>query len=208
MPQRPLDRREWIASALGACGALVSLPAAAARDETFPARVVRLVVPYSVGVGPDVVARSVAAPLAQRWRQPVVVDNKPGASGIVAFGDVRRTPADGHTLFLADSGTLAVNPLPAFLETPSEVKQFNRSLPCGTKLVKIRRGKERKFVIGVFRLTERPGRGSCGEGEGELVAVAFRIYRNHITSWIRADEEVADPTPEPTPAPSVDPNSA
>ncbi|HEX6024428.1 MAG TPA: hypothetical protein VFZ00_20735 [Solirubrobacter sp.] len=103
---------------------------------------------------------------------------------------------------------LAVNPLPAFLETPSEVKQFNRSLPCGTKLVKIRRGKERKFVIGVFRLTERPGRGSCGEGEGELVAVAFRIYRNHITSWIRADEEVADPTPEPTPAPSVDPNSA
>jgi tripartite-type tricarboxylate transporter receptor subunit TctC len=72
---------------------------------------VRLIVPYSVGVGPDVVARSVAERLAQQWGQTVIVDNKPGASGIVAFGDVRRTPADGYTLFLADTATMAVNPL-------------------------------------------------------------------------------------------------
>ena len=78
---------------------------------TFPERAVRIVVPYSVGVGPDVVARSVAEHLARRWGQPVLIDNKPGASGIVAFGDVRRTPPDGHTLFLADTATLAVNPL-------------------------------------------------------------------------------------------------
>lgn len=77
----------------------------------FPSRAVRLVVPYSVGIGPDVVARSVAEQLAQQWQQAVWVDNKPGASGIVAFSDVRRTPADGHTLFLADTATLAVNPL-------------------------------------------------------------------------------------------------
>jgi tripartite-type tricarboxylate transporter receptor subunit TctC len=64
-----------------------------------------------VGIGPDVVARSVAEQLSQLWDQPVLVDNKPGASGIVAFADVRRTAADGHTLFLADSGTLVVNPL-------------------------------------------------------------------------------------------------
>jgi tripartite-type tricarboxylate transporter receptor subunit TctC len=58
-----------------------------------------------------VVARSVAERLAWQWGQPVVVDNKPGASGIVAFGEVRRTAPDGHTLFLADTATLAVNPL-------------------------------------------------------------------------------------------------
>jgi tripartite-type tricarboxylate transporter receptor subunit TctC len=83
------------------------------RAETapFPRRAVRIVVPYSVGIGPDVVARSVAEVLAQQWGQPVWVDNKPGASGIVAFGEARRTPADGHTLFLADTATLAVNPL-------------------------------------------------------------------------------------------------
>jgi 1,4-dihydroxy-2-naphthoate octaprenyltransferase len=58
---------------------------------------VRIVVPYSVGVGPDVVARALAEELSPLWGQPVLVDNKPGASGIVAFGDMRRTPADGHT---------------------------------------------------------------------------------------------------------------
>lgn len=82
-----------------------------ARAAGFPERAVRLVVPYSVGIGPDVVARSVAERLAQHWGQPVWVDNKPGASGIVAFSELRRTPPDGHTLFLADTATLAINPL-------------------------------------------------------------------------------------------------
>ena len=87
------------------------LARAQAQAKNFPDRTVRLVVPYSVGVGPDVVARSVAQQLAALWGQTVLVDNKPGASGIVAFGDVRRTPADGHTLYLADTATLAMNPL-------------------------------------------------------------------------------------------------
>jgi tripartite-type tricarboxylate transporter receptor subunit TctC len=77
----------------------------------FPDRAVRIVVPYAVGVGPDVVARSVAESLQHHWQQPVIVDNKPGASGIVAFGELRRTPADGYTLYLADTATMAVNPL-------------------------------------------------------------------------------------------------
>jgi tripartite-type tricarboxylate transporter receptor subunit TctC len=77
----------------------------------FPERTVRIVVPYSVGVGPDVVARHLAEALSDRWGQPVIVDNRPGASGIVAFSELRRTPADGHTLFVADTATLAVNPL-------------------------------------------------------------------------------------------------
>ncbi len=97
-------RRQVVTTLFGAC----ALPARAA---PFPAHAVRLVVPYSVGVGPDVVARSVAERLSGTWGQPVVVENKPGASGIVAFGEVRRTPADGHTIFLADTATLAVNPL-------------------------------------------------------------------------------------------------
>jgi tripartite-type tricarboxylate transporter receptor subunit TctC len=101
-------RRTVIASAMVAVPGLGSAPAAAA---AFPDRAVRIVVPYSVGVGPDVVARSVAERLARRWSQPVLIDNKPGASGIIAFSEVRRTPADGHTLFLADTATLAVNPL-------------------------------------------------------------------------------------------------
>jgi tripartite-type tricarboxylate transporter receptor subunit TctC len=106
-----LHRRDWLALMLAA-GTAVHRPlrAAPARNP-FPERTVRLVVPYSVGIGPDVVARGLAERLQQQWGQAVVVDNKPGASGIVAFSDVRRTAPDGHTLYLADTATLAVNPL-------------------------------------------------------------------------------------------------
>lgn len=85
--------------------------AAAKAQGRFPERPVRIVVPYAVGVGPDVVARTVGDMLSRQWRQPVIVDNKPGASGIVAFNDVRRTAPDGYTLFLVDTATMCVNPL-------------------------------------------------------------------------------------------------
>jgi tripartite-type tricarboxylate transporter receptor subunit TctC len=110
-------RREWLgragpalgAFAASAAGLLPGTPAAA--SARFPERTVRFVVPYGVGVGPDVVMRAVAEVLARQWKQPVLIDNKPGASGIVAFGDVRRTAPDGYTLYLADTATMCVNPL-------------------------------------------------------------------------------------------------
>jgi tripartite-type tricarboxylate transporter receptor subunit TctC len=102
-------RRTWLLGVAGACAG--SGLWAADAPAVFPQGTVRLVVPYAVGIGPDVVARSVAQVLSRRWHQPVLVDNKPGASGILAFAEVRRVPADGRTLFLADTATLAVNPL-------------------------------------------------------------------------------------------------
>jgi tripartite-type tricarboxylate transporter receptor subunit TctC len=108
MKTSPLLRRRALVLAAAASPALTLRPAAAS---TFPSRTVKLVVPYSVGIGPDVVARAVAAQLQRQWGQTVLVENKPGASGIVAFGEVRQTPPDGHTIFLADTATLVVNPL-------------------------------------------------------------------------------------------------
>lgn len=105
----PLRARRTL---LGGLAAGLALPVMRpARAAPFPERAVRIVVPYAVGVGPDVVARSLAERLTRQWGQPVIVDNKPGGSGIVAFAEVRQTAADGHTLFLADTATLAVNPL-------------------------------------------------------------------------------------------------
>ena len=102
----------WRPSRRAATAALAALAGGArAAGAAFPSRAVRIVVPYAVGIGPDVVARGIARQLGRLWGQPVIVDNRPGASGIVAFGDVRRTAADGHTLYLADTATLAVNPL-------------------------------------------------------------------------------------------------
>jgi tripartite-type tricarboxylate transporter receptor subunit TctC len=97
---------------LGAMAAApVAFAARARTDNPFPSRPVRIVVPYSVGIGPDVVARTVAEHLSRKWGQPVLVDNRPGASGIVAFAELRTTAPDGHTLFVGDTATLAVNPL-------------------------------------------------------------------------------------------------
>lgn len=113
----PSPRRRALLLA-AASPALAAWPAAAS---AFPTRTVRLVVPYSVGIGPDVVARAVAVQLERQWGRTVRVENKPGASGIVAFAEVRQTPADGHTIFLADAATLVVNPL------------LHRSLPYDTQ---------------------------------------------------------------------------
>lgn len=97
---------------LKALAAAPVLLASNARGEAvFPSHAVRIVVPYSVGIGPDVVSRTVGEHLSRQWGQPVVIENRPGASGIVAFAEVRTTSPDGHTLFIGDTGTLAVNPL-------------------------------------------------------------------------------------------------
>jgi len=96
-------RRTFGALSLATIGA----PAAYAQGD----KVAKLVVGFPAGQATDIVARLLAEALKPELGEPVIVDNKPGASGIVAFGEVRRTPADGHTLFLADTATLAVNPL-------------------------------------------------------------------------------------------------
>lgn len=106
MSFKSLNRRAALAALAAGWPALQ-----AHAGRSFPEHAVRLVVPFSVGIGPDVVARAVGERLSHQWGQPVLIDNKPGASGIVAFGDVRRVAPDGHTLYLADTAVLCVNPL-------------------------------------------------------------------------------------------------
>jgi hypothetical protein len=91
------------------------------------------------------------------------------------------------------------------LTTAAEVKAFNQALPCGAKLMDVRRGPD-SFVVGTFRLTERKGAGAgCGGGVGGTAAVAFLIRNEHIEQWVRNDDAASDPaatatpTPEPTP---------
>src|SRR5262245_66100436 len=82
----------------------------------------------------------------------------------------------------------------ATLSTRADVEEFNSTFPCGAKLMKVRRSVNH-FVIGTFKLTERPGK-KC-DGPGQLAEVAFLIHRHHIQQWVRAP----DPEPEPTPTP-------
>ncbi|TSH90751.1 tripartite tricarboxylate transporter substrate binding protein [Verticiella sediminum] len=79
-------------------------------QDDFPSRPVRLVVPQIGGTGNDVLARSLAERLRERWKVPVVVENRPGANGTIAANYVLGQPADGATLFLAGVSNLAFNP--------------------------------------------------------------------------------------------------
>ncbi|MEK6244865.1 MAG: tripartite tricarboxylate transporter substrate binding protein [Pseudomonadota bacterium] len=94
---------------------LVALATAVAGMETvfaqvFPDRPVRIIVGYPPGGGTDLVARLIQQPLSQRWGQPVVIDNRPGANAIIAAEAVARAKADGYTLLMAYATEVAVNP--------------------------------------------------------------------------------------------------
>ena len=94
---------------LGALGAGTLLWPASASAQAWPAKPIRLVVPFAPGGSSEIVARATAAELSKSLGQSVYVDNKPGAGGNVAMGEVARAD-DQHTLILGHIGTLAVNP--------------------------------------------------------------------------------------------------
>jgi len=91
--------RALAAAAMVLAGGLAA-PAVHA-GETYPARPVRLVVPYAAGGFSDQVARVVGMALSKTLQQPVVIDNRGGANGIIGTGVVAKSPADGYTLLLA-----------------------------------------------------------------------------------------------------------
>ena len=82
------------------CGFLLAsvTPIAMALRVTYPARVVTLVNPFAPGSSLDMAARLVAQKLSEMWPSPMVVENRPGASGIIGLTAVARAPADGYTL--------------------------------------------------------------------------------------------------------------
>lgn len=86
-----------------------ALPALQASAQAWPARAVRLVVPFPPGSGSDVAARVVGQHLSSALGQQFVIDNKPGAGGSIGAMEVVRAAPDGHTLFFGSSSSLAAN---------------------------------------------------------------------------------------------------
>jgi len=90
------------------------LPAAAALAQTaapYPSRAITLVVPYTPGSGIDILARVIAPKLNRKWGEPVVVDNRPGASGIIGADAVAKAAPDGYTLMVTVNSFTMAPPL-------------------------------------------------------------------------------------------------
>jgi tripartite-type tricarboxylate transporter receptor subunit TctC len=88
-----------------ACGCA---PASAA--DTYPSRIVKFLVPQAPGGATDVFARKLAQLLSERWNQPVIVENRAGAAGVIGTEAVAKSAPDGYTLLVTYSGSQAVNP--------------------------------------------------------------------------------------------------
>jgi tripartite-type tricarboxylate transporter receptor subunit TctC len=95
-------------SALSLLGAALSAHGAESA-QTFPSKPMRIIVPYSPGGTTDLLARSIARQLSDVWKQPVVVENKPGANGMLGSDLVAKSAPDGYTLGIASPGSHAAN---------------------------------------------------------------------------------------------------
>ncbi len=101
------SRRRFLSALVGAAMPIASF---AQRADSWPTRAVRLIVPFPAGGNSDTTARLLGEALAVIWKQPVVVENRPGAGGTIGTMYVARQPADGYTLGLAGFSTHATAP--------------------------------------------------------------------------------------------------
>jgi tripartite-type tricarboxylate transporter receptor subunit TctC len=81
-----------------------------AAAQQYPSRPIRFVVPFAPGGGTDILARLLAQHLYEPLKQPVIVDNRPGAGGVIGAEIAARSPADGYTIVLGSPGPLTINP--------------------------------------------------------------------------------------------------
>ncbi|GAB2462059.1 tripartite tricarboxylate transporter substrate binding protein [Comamonas humi] len=100
---------KWTMAAGVALSALVAATGASA--QAYPSKAVHLVVPFPPGGVADLVARTVGQKVSEGLKQPVIIDNRPGASAIIGTDYVARAPADGYTLLLANLPVLSINAL-------------------------------------------------------------------------------------------------
>ncbi|HWI13485.1 MAG TPA: tripartite tricarboxylate transporter substrate binding protein [Burkholderiales bacterium] len=107
MTQRDPMRLLLIAIALAAAAAL---PSAVNAQAAYPARPIRVLIPFPAGGAADTIARTVGEQMAQQFGQPVVMDNRPGAGGRLATEMLAHAEPDGYTLLLGTVGSIAVSP--------------------------------------------------------------------------------------------------
>ncbi|OGA53215.1 MAG: hypothetical protein A3F74_07025 [Betaproteobacteria bacterium RIFCSPLOWO2_12_FULL_62_58] len=168
------------------CGALagsvlVAVSEARAADG-YPSKPIRIVCPFPPGGGLDFVSRTLGEKLAERLGQPVVVDNRPGASGSIGAGIVAKAAPDGYTVLLASSSTMAVNPALQRLSYQAVIKDFTPvSLVSRVSYVLVvHPSVAAKSVAELIRLAKsQPSRlNYASSGTGSASHLAMELFKN------------------------------
>ncbi len=173
-------------------GALLALGLSfAAAAEEFPTKPIRLIVPYPPGGSTDIMARVLQEPLGKLLGQPVVVENKPGAAGVIGVVEVARAKPDGYTLLFPNNGTVSIAPVLQKTADYDSTKAFaavslvslaplqlvvNASLPVDDLAGFVAYAKARPD--GVFYASAGPG--SLGHLSSELFASRAGLKMNHV----------------------------
>lgn len=180
---------------VAALAVFASEPAAAQRSPgtsaDYPNRPVRIIVPQAAGGGVDVVARNLAQKLSETWGQQVIVDNRPGANGIIGIDAVAKSKPDGYTIAAAFTSVLTINPhvyksLPydTFRDfapitqtvTNTIVLVVNSHLPARSvkELVSLAKSRPGDMIYGSF------GVGNMTHLAGELLRLEAGIKMTHV----------------------------
>ena len=166
---------------LAAVAAAFSASGTALADSKWPTRPVRVVVPVAAGGPADAVARAVGQKLGERWGQPVIIDNKPGANTAIGASEVARAAPDGYTLLQAVNSTLTINPF-TFAKLPYNVKQdfVPVSLVASVPIVLFASAKFPAKTFPEFLALARanPGKYTVGGGTVGLQLAVERLSRD------------------------------
>jgi tripartite-type tricarboxylate transporter receptor subunit TctC len=158
--------------------------------QTYPSRHITLIIPFAAGGSNDIVGRAIGKKLSEAWGQPVVVENRPGAGGVIGASVVAAAPPDGYTLLLVSS-TFTINPaikksMPfdtlkdftpvAFIARSPLLVTASNNLPANSmkELLEIARSQPGKITYA------SSGPGSINQISAELIALSAGVKFVHI----------------------------
>jgi tripartite-type tricarboxylate transporter receptor subunit TctC len=165
--------------------------ASASAADTYPAKPIRFIVPSAAGSGTDIIARILGQRLSERWSQPVIIDDREGAGGVIGTELAARAPADGYTLYMGFTGPLAVSPaltrkLPydpvrdfapvSLIDASPVVLVVNPTVPANSveELIALAKAKPGTLNFG------SAGNGTIGHMSGELLKIMSGTQMVHI----------------------------
>ena len=150
--------------------------------DTYPSKSIRLIVPFAPGGGNDTVARTVANQMSQSLGQPLVVDNKPGAGGVLGADLAAKAPADGYTIFLGGVGSLAVNPRVVAKIPYNPIKDFSPIILLATapSVVTVNASSQFKNIQELTTFAKQnPGKlNYASNGNGSSAQIATVLYES------------------------------